>query len=101
MISAFAPCVSYLNIRLGSKTTGGFYLLFICLFACELLIFCRLFIYLIIYLFMFAIYWLSSCGHSLFYLFIYLFVFYNLGGSHFLLSLQPTTAGVILYLYIL
>ena len=47
---------SYLNIRLGSKTTGGFYLLFICLFACELLIFCRLFIYLIIYLFMFAIY---------------------------------------------
>jgi len=100
LISAFAPCVSYLNIGLGSKTTGGFYLLFICLFACELLIFCRLFIYLIIYLFMFAIYWLSSCGHSLFYLFIYLFIFYNLGGSHFLLSLQPTTAGVILYLYI-
>ena len=38
--------MSYLNIRLGSKTTGGFYLLFICLFACELLIFYRLFIYL-------------------------------------------------------
>ena len=71
--------MSYLNIRLGSKTTGGFYLLFICLFACELLIFCRLFIYLIIYLFMFAIYWLSSCGHSLFYLFICLFIFYNFG----------------------
>ena len=46
LISASAPCVSYLNIRLGSKTTGGFYLLFICLFACELLIFYRLFIYL-------------------------------------------------------
>ena len=46
LISAFAPCVSYLNIGLGSKTTGGFYLLFICLFACELLIFYRLFIYL-------------------------------------------------------
>ena len=46
LISASAPCVSYINIRLGSKTTGGFYLLFICLFACELLIFYRLFIYL-------------------------------------------------------
>ena len=91
MISAFAPCVSYLNIRLGSKTTGGFYLLFICLFACELLIFCRLFIYLIIYLFMFAIYLFGSCVYSLFYSL--------LGGSHFLLSLQPTTTGVILSLY--
>ena len=46
LISASAPCVSYINVRLGSKTTGGFYLLFICLFACELLIFYRLFIYL-------------------------------------------------------
>ena len=55
---------------------------------------------LITYLFIFAIYWLSSYVYSLFYLFIYLFIFYYLGGSHFLLSLQPTTAGVILYLYI-
>ena len=65
LISAFAPCVSYLNILLGSKTTGGFYFLFICLFACELLIFCRLFIYLIIYLFMFAIYLFGTCVYSL------------------------------------
>ena len=91
LISASAPCVSYLNIRLGSKTTGGFYLLFICLFACELFMFCRLFIYLIIYLFMFAIYLFGSCVHSLFYS--------HLGGSYFLLSLQPTTTGVILSLY--
>ena len=65
LISASAPCVSYLNIRLGSKTTGGFYLLFICLLACELLIFYRLFIYLIIYLFMFAIYLFGTCVYSL------------------------------------
>ena len=46
LVSASAPCVSYLNIRLGSKTTGGFYLLFVCLFARELLMFYHLFIYL-------------------------------------------------------
>ena len=65
LFSASTPCVSYLNIRLGSKTTGGFYLLFICLFACQLLIFYRLFIYLIIYLFIFAIYLFGSCVYSL------------------------------------
>ena len=84
--------MSYLNIGLGSKTTGGFYLLFVCLFVCELLIFYRLFIYcLIVYLVMFVIYLFYLCAYSLFYSL--------LGGSHFLLSLQPTTTGVILSLY--
>ena len=93
LISASAPCVSYLNIRLWSKTTGGFYHLFICLFACELLTFYRLFIYLFDCLFGYVCY--------LFILFVCLFsLFYSLlGGSHFLLSLQPTTTGVILSLY--
>ena len=59
------PCISYFNIGSGSKTTGGFYLLCICLFACQLLIFYRLFIYLIIYLFIFAIYLFGSCVYSL------------------------------------
>ena len=40
---------------------------------------------------MFAIYLFGSCVYSLFYSL--------LGGSHFLLSLQPTTTGVILSLY--
>ena len=72
--------MSYLNIGLGSKTTGGFYLLFICLFACELLIFYRLFIYLFDCLFGYVCYLfiLFVCLFSLlfsFRWFPFLFVF--------------------------
>ena len=92
------PLCLYFNISSESTTTGGSYLLFI-YYSCVNCYFLP-FIYLFDYLFVYVCYLLVKLlGHSLFYLFICLFIFYNLGGSHFLLSLQPTTTGVILSLY--